>query len=149
MPQGSVLGPLLFLLYINDFHKCSDLLDFHIFADDTNLFYSDTNIRKLESTINDNLERVSCWLKANKLSLNIDKTNYVVFCPRQKKCNYAMQIKINNQLLEQKDSIKYLGLHIDSHLTWKPHIEHVTKKIKRCIGIFSRIRYFVSLQVLV
>ena len=60
-----------------------------------------------------------------------------------------MQIKLDNQLLEQKDSTKYLGLHIDSHLTWKPHIEHITKKIKRCIGIISKIRYFVSLQVLV
>jgi len=149
VPQGSVLGPLLFLLYINDFYKCSDILDFHIFADDTNLFYSDSNLRHLENTINSNLKQISCWLKANKLSLNIEKTNYVIFYPRQKKLNHTLELKIDNQRLEQKESIKYLGLYIDSHLNWKSHINHITKKIKRCIGILSKIRYFVSLQVLV
>ena len=91
------------------------------------------------------MKQISCWLKANKLPLDTDKTNYVIFRPREKKYNYAIQIKIDNQLLKQKDSIKYLGLHIDSHLTWKPHIEHITKKIKRYIGIISKIKYFVSL----
>ena len=144
-----MLGPLLFLLYINDFSKCSNIFDFHIFADDTNLFYADTSIVNLESIINNNLKLISCWLKANKLSLNIDKTNYVIFHPPQKKIFYTVKLKIDNQLIEQKKSIKYLGLHIGLHLNWKTHIEYVAKKIKRCIGILSKIRYFVSQQVLV
>ena len=81
VPQGSVLGPLLFLLYINDFSKCSDLFDSHIFADDTNLFYSNSNLAELESVVNYNLKMVSDWLMANKVSLNIDKTNFIIFHP--------------------------------------------------------------------
>ena len=84
VPQGSVLGPLLFLIYINDFRNCSKLVDFHLFADDSNLFfkYKDPNI--LESEINRELGNVHIWLSANKLSLNIEKSNFVIFHPAQK-----------------------------------------------------------------
>ena len=74
-----MLGPPLFLLYINDFSKCSNVFDFHIFADDANLFYSNSNLAELESIVNYNLRMVSDWLMANKVSLNIDKTNFIIF----------------------------------------------------------------------
>ena len=76
-----MLGPLLFLLYINDFSKCSNVFDFHIFADDTNLFYSSSNLVELESIVNYNLRYVSDWLMANKVSLNISKTNFIILIP--------------------------------------------------------------------
>ena len=84
VPQGSVLGPLLFLLYINDIYNSSDKLSFYLFADDTNLLYADTNLRSLEITVNEELRRTGNWLMANKLSLNVKKSNFVIFRPYQK-----------------------------------------------------------------
>ena len=89
VPQGSVLGPLLFLIYVNDFHNCSTLLDFHLFADDANLVFQHRDINMLESLIDSELEKVFTWLCANKLSLNIDKSNFVIFLPIQKKIGQA------------------------------------------------------------
>ena len=79
VPQGSVIGPLLFLLYINDFKNCTSSLDLHLFADDSNLFFSHKNLAQLEMIINVELAHVQIWLSTNKLSLNIDKSNYVLF----------------------------------------------------------------------
>ena len=77
--QGSVLGPLLFLTYINDIHHSSAKLSFYLFADDTSLLYADTNLKSLEKTVNSELIKVSDWLNANKLTLNAKKSNYVIF----------------------------------------------------------------------
>ena len=85
VPQGSVLGPILFLLYINDFSNCSTILDFHLFADDTNIFHRDKSLSNLESTINNQLSYVNDWLSSNKLTLNADKSSFIVFHPTLKK----------------------------------------------------------------
>ena len=85
VPQGSVLGPLLFLIYINDFINSSSIFDFHLFADDCNLFYSAKHLQHLEETVNRELGEINTWLCANKPSLNIDKTHFVIFHPYQKK----------------------------------------------------------------
>ena len=101
VPQGSVLGPLLFLLCVNDKCNCSSILEFHLFADDTNVFLSDTNIQKLELNLNIELGKVSHWLNANKLSLNIEKTSFVIFHPPQRKITYQMNLRISNNLIKQ------------------------------------------------
>lgn len=148
VPQGSVLGPLLFLLYINDFHNSAPDLDFHLFADDSNLFLSHKSLQGLEAKLNEQLKSVHEWLCCNKLSLNIDKSNFVIFHPPQKKLNYVINLKINNQSLESKDNIKYLGVVMDRHLNWKAHIHELTKKISKGIGILSKLRHFVPTQIL-
>lgn len=94
VPQGSVQGPLLFLIYINDISNSSYKLKFYLFADDTNLLYADKNLKSLESTVNAEIFRVYDWLIANKLSLNIKKSNFVIFRPRQKKLNHQVNLKV-------------------------------------------------------
>ena len=149
IPQGSVLGPILFLLYINDFHCCSKLLDFHLFADDANLFYKHKNLTTLQTNITTELANVNIWLCANKLSLNVEKSNFVIFRPRQRKLPFNVNLTLNNKQLQQEDCIKYLGVQIDSHLNWKPQIENITKKLKRSVGILSKVRYFISANILI
>ena len=94
VPQGSVLGPLLFLIYINDIYNSSDKLKFHLFADDTNLLYADKNLKSLETVVNTELTKIHNWLTANKLSLNIKKSNFVIFHQFQKRLNYQVNLKI-------------------------------------------------------
>ena len=120
VPQGSVLRPLLFLLCINDFNNSPNQLDFHLFVDDCNLFYAHKSLLELETTVNNELLEVFSWLCANKLSLNIEKS--ASFRPPQKLVNYSIKLKINNQTLMHENSIKYLGIMIDSHLNWKSQV---------------------------
>ena len=144
VPQGSILGPLLFLLYINDISQSSDILKFFLFADDTTVYYSaDPKEENTEEVLNNELEKVSCWLAANKLSLNVKKSNFLHFhYGRSEK--KKLQIKINNTLVAETDSTKYLGTFIDNKLTWKIQIQHIKTKLARGIGMISKIRYFVD-----
>ena len=148
VPQGSVLGPILFLLYINDFDNCSEILDFHLFADDSNIFHTDKRLSGLESCINSQLTSVNTWLCANKLSLNINKSNFIIFHPIQKQIDDSFQLTLNGQLLKREYKTKYLGIVIDCHLNWKDHVSHISKKIKRNIRAISKIRHFVNLDIL-
>ena len=102
VPQGSVLGPLLFLLYINDIPNSSSVLKFHLFADDTSIFFSHKDIKKLQDVLNQELNNVSEWLKANKLSLNVKKSNVLLFRAKNASKEKLINIMINNEPLEEK-----------------------------------------------
>ena len=148
IPQGSVLGPLLFLIYINDFHSSSKLFDFHLFADDANLFYKHKNLATLQTNINAELTNVHTWLCANKLSFNIKNPNFVIFHPAQRKLQFNVNLFLNNKQLRPEKCIKYLGILINSQISWKPQIESITKKLKRSVGLLSKIRYFFNTDIL-
>ena len=147
VPQGSVLGPLLFLLFINDINLCSDILEFHLFADDTSIFYSHSDINELELNMNTELRKVAIWLQSNKLTLNVDKSNFILFRPPQKSVR-DITLRINNEIITQKSDCKYLGVFFDQHLTWIKHINYVNLKLSKGLGIISKLRHYLSLNLL-
>ena len=143
VPQGSVLGPLLFLIYINDLPNISMKLKFFLFADDTNIFYQCPNLEDLQRVLNRELKKLSLWLNANRLALNISKTNFVIFAAKNKPLK-NITLLINKKAIQQKDFVKYLGVLIDSKLTFKEHIMAISKKVSRITGAMYRIRNYVN-----
>ena len=114
--QCSVLGPLLFLIYINDLPKSSSKLSYYLFADETNIYFESQSSINLQKMVNKELKHIKKWLDANKLALNTDKTNFVIFHLPQKSLNDTVIIKIGNQYVEQAKYVKFLGLLSDEYL---------------------------------
>ena len=110
-------------------------------------FYQSNDLASLQSVVNKEIKKLSIWLNANRLSLNISKTNFVIFAAKNKPL-IPVTLLINNKAIEQREQVKYLGVLLDSQLTFKPHITSVSKKIARVTGMLNRIRRFVNEQVL-
>lgn len=149
---GSTLGPLLFLIYLNDLPNSSDILKFRIFADDTNIFLSDKSINSLEQNVNIELEKVKEWCDINKLSINTSKTNFMII-KSAKKNDALKNIKMKRKdgfhnSLESKTHIKYLGVILDEKVTWKQHVVYVSTTILRTTGIICKLRHYLSIKQL-
>lgn len=143
VPQGSILGPLLFIIYVNDIANCSKKLSIRLFADDTNCFLSNKDINMLINQVNIELNYLSDWIKANKLSLNIKKSKYMIIASPNKSVS-STNLILNGSPLQKTDTFKYLGVIIDKNLTWKNHINIVCKKISKNIGILSKLRHYLD-----
>ena len=147
VPQGSILGPLLFLLYVNDLPSVSTKLFTLLFADDTNLFIEDMDTTHINQILTEEIGKILIWLKANKLSLNVDKTNFIVFS-RRRTIN-DVYIKIEGKNIERVTKVKFLGVIIDSKLTWKEHINYISNKISKYIGIIYKTKKVLTKSALI
>ena len=148
VPQGSILGPLLFIIYMNDINSSSLIFDFILYADDTTLTCTEerlsqyaTNDCNINRVVNDELKKVQFWLSANKLSLNISKTKFMVFhLPRKNISSIPFTLLINNINLERVSEFNFLGTILSDTLSWKQHINKICNKLARIIGLLKRLK---------
>ena len=146
IPQGSTLGPLFFLLFINDLPLASSFKT-TLFADDAMLSISSTSMTNLELKTNLELSKVENWLRHNKLSLNLSKTNYLLIQNKSRLEKGKIKLKVNDSPLKQSSVVKYLGVYIDDNLNWSAHIQHLQKQVSRSTALLSKLRHYVNIKV--
>lgn len=135
VPQGSVLGPLLFIIYISDFHAPIHHSNVFHFADDTSLLLTGKSIKKLNAFVNHDLNMLCQWLRANKIALNASKTEIILFRSNRKVLTKHLNFRISGQKIFPKHSTKYLGVILDEHLTYELHMNSLVLKLCRAIGV--------------
>ncbi len=145
VPQGSNLGPILFLLYVNDLPNCLKSTTASMFADDTNLTASGSTSTELYNKLNNDLENIHQWLLANKLTLNTSKTEYMIVGSRQRlgKIDEEAEIKLGDNKIKKISETKTLGVIVDDQLKWNSHINMVATKVSKGIGMIRRMKAFV------
>ena len=139
---------MLFLISINDLHYSIKFCKVHHLADDTNLINFNSSIKVINKQVNKDLKTLSNWLKANKICLNVSKTEVFLFKSPKKQLDFGLKLILNEKRLYLTNSVKYLGLKIDEPLTWKPHIDGISAKLNKANAMISEIRHFVDQKTL-
>ena len=148
VPEGSILGPLLFLIYINNLHKAIRYCKVHHFADDTNLFHTNKSVKNLNKLVNHDMKQLNNWLSANKISLNVEKTELVIFKSRRKVLSDKIKFKLTGKRLYLSNSVKYLGVRIDKFLHWHDQVNNIAVKLNRANALLLKIRNYVNMKTL-
>uniref|UniRef100_A0A669B1C7 Reverse transcriptase domain-containing protein n=1 Tax=Oreochromis niloticus TaxID=8128 RepID=A0A669B1C7_ORENI len=146
VPKGSVLGPKLFNVYINDIFDVSQVLKLILFADDTNIFFSSNDYTDLVMTVNRELKLIKKWMDINKLSLNINKTKAMFF--GNLKYNIDLPIIIEGVPIDNVSENKFLGVVIDNKISWKPHVRHIKTKISRSLAVLNKVKPYLDKDAL-
>ena len=145
VPQGSLIGPILFVLFINDLASVFDKCAFHFYADDTVLYFSDKDPKVVETTLNSELTKASKWMNRNKLKIKCTKTVCMSFGTKQMLARHdVLNLRIQNTYIKNVETVKYLGIIIDKELKWNFHIEQMCSKIGKMIGFLGRLRHSVN-----
>lgn len=147
VPQGSILGPLLFILYVNDIISISDKPHYILYADDTTLLFKGTNIPSLISSINGVLENLNSWSRENSLLINSKKTKAVLFHSRQSVVSVDCRIIMDSTIIEVVDTVKTLGVFFHKNMSWDHHINSVLSRLAKSVGILAKVRSFFPLSV--
>ena len=144
VPQGSVLGPLLFIIYVNDMPLCIKHCNISLYADDTVIYLSCSDVSELEDKLNSDLTSLSRWLNVNLLTLNVTKCKSVVFGSQQKlaKVN-QISLEINECQIDGEDSFKYLGVILHNNMTWLEHTDHLNTKVCQRLGVLRRVKHLL------
>ena len=161
IPQGCILGPLLFIIYMNDIQAATSNFKAILYADDTNLVsplcsfsssnsVNSNNLSEVTASINNELSCVQEWLLINKLSVNVNKTKFMIFHHPQRKIEHLVPaLELNSEPLERVSEFNFLGLTLDEHISWKPHVQKIVNKISRIIGILRRLKNILPTPVLI
>ena len=151
VPQGSVLGPCLFLLFINYLTSVVKYSAINIYADDTLIYVSDSDIVTAARKLQYDIDSIVNWFRKNKLTLSVEKT-FTMFVGSRKRLQSISvfpQLTIHDKVLENKESAKYLGIIIDRHLSWNDQISDICQRLRPKIGIFGRLRHFLPFNALI
>ena len=145
MPQGSCLGPLLFLAYINDLQRVVKNSTISMYADDTSLYFKSKDLSRLNEALNEDLSRLDAWLISNKLSLIVAKSQSMLVSTKVKgealdKSSQHLQVQLNGTELEVVSKIKYLGVLLDNSLDWRDQVQAVSLKVSTGLGILKHVK---------
>lgn len=148
VPQGSVLGPILFLLFINDMPSCLLNSSVNMYADDTEIHVSGRTVQEVTMLLQADVARVAHWFKRNKLTINFSKSACMVFTTNRNVIDKELPIQVDDVQIQQVSNIRYLGIYPDCKLSWNDHTNHVCKTIAPKVGLLKRLKHLIPQDML-